>query len=448
MKLTNAAFFRSVAMLAMFVMASARGDENSPPLHPDHSTLSGNWVFFVYERGEVLMASRGRIDAEGEHLSGKTGGLDIRGQVSGPDIAMEWLTPSAKPAVTFTGKKEEDRLTGTGKDAEGLAYTWEARREPKPPATPTVHQFKPTVYAKYYTAKAEPVLHMAAGDSIQTTSLDAGGHDQTGQRRWRGGNPVTGPFYIEGALPGDTLVIRLKRIRLNRDWADSGTQIVSNAVAPEYTSNQSRVQGLGGRWRLDSEGGFALPAEESAALKNFRVPLRPMLGCIAVAPPRQDSVNTRASGPFGGNMDYNRLREGTTVYLPVFHPGALLFLGDAHAAQGDGELAGDALETSMDFEVQVDVIRDLPIDGPYSDDGESWMVIGIGGSLDDALHNATTRMARYLEAEHGLKSNEAALVLGSSMQYDIADLVGEQVSIVARLPKSLLNQLPAKKHSF
>jgi acetamidase/formamidase len=174
-----------------------------------------------------------------------------------------------------------------------------------------------------------------------------------------------------------------------------------------------------------------------------------MLGVVAVAPVRQEVYHTRASGPFGGNMDYNRLREGTTVYLPVFHPGALLFVGDAHAAQGDGELAGDALETTMDFEVTVDVIRDLAIDGPYADDGESWMVIGIGGSLDEALRRATTRAARYLENEHGLNSTEAALVLGSSMQYDVADVVGEQVSIVARLSKKgVLGQLPARKHSF
>lgn len=102
----------------------------------------------------------------------------------------------------------------------------------------------------------------------------------------------------------------------------------------------------------------------------------------------------------------------------------------------------------MEFEVTVDVIRDLPLDGPYAADDDSWMAIGIAGSLDEALRQATTRMARYLESEHGLNSTEAALVLGSSMRYDVADVVGEQVSVVARLSKKSLAQLPAAKHKF
>ena len=144
-------------------------------------------------------------------------------------------------------------------------------------------------------------------------------------------------------------------------------------------------------------------------------------------------------------MDYNRIREGTAVYLPVFHPGALLLVGDGHAAQGDGELTGDALETSMDFEFTVDLIRGQSTGMPYAEDGEHWMVIGIAGSLDEALRRATTGMARYLEMEHGLNSNEAAVVMGFAVRYDIADLVGTQVSIVARLPKTTLAQLPPRQ---
>ena len=144
-------------------------------------------------------------------------------------------------------------------------------------------------------------------------------------------------------------------------------------------------------------------------------------------------------------MDYNRIREGTTVYLPVFQPGALLLVGDGHAAQGDGELTGDALETSMDIEFTVDVIRNFAMGMPFSEDSEYWMAIGIAGSLDEALRRATTGMARYLELEHGLNSNEAAVVLGFAVKYDVADLVGTQVSIVAKLPKAVIDQLPPRK---
>ena len=140
-------------------------------------------------------------------------------------------------------------------------------------------------------------------------------------------------------------------------------------------------------------------------------------------------------------MDYNQIQEGTTVYLPVFHPGALLFVGDGHAAQGDGELTGDALETSMDIEFQVDVLPGKSIGMPYAENDEYLMMIGIGGSLDQALQRSTTAMARWLEREYKLNSNEAALVLGFALKYDIADLVGTQVAIAAKLPKSTLAQL-------
>jgi amidase len=170
-----------------------------------------------------------------------------------------------------------------------------------------------------------------------------------------------------------------------------------------------------------------------------------MVGCVAVAPPRREVITTRDSGGFGGNMDYNRIREGTAVYLPVNHPGALLFIGDGHAAQGDGELTGDALETSMDIEFTVDLIRGRSAGPPFAEDAQYWMMIGIAGSLDEALRRATTRAARYLELEHGLNSIEAAVVLGFALEYDIADLGGTQVSVVAKLPKKTLAQLSPRK---
>ena len=166
-----------------------------------------------------------------------------------------------------------------------------------------------------------------------------------------------------------------------------------------------------------------------------------MLGCVGVAPPGRDVIRTGDSGVFGGNMDYNQIREGTTVYLPVFHDGALLFMGDGHAAQGDGELTGDALETSMEFEFTVDLISEKSIGAPRAENAEYLMAIGIGGSLDQALQRATTEMARWLEGDYKLNSTESAMILGFAVKYDVADLVGTQVSIVAKIPKAALAQL-------
>jgi amidase len=156
--------------------------------------------------------------------------------------------------------------------------------------------------------------------------------------------------------------------------------------------------------------------------------MQPMLGCVGVAPPGRDVIRTGDSGIFGGNMDYNQIREGTTVYPPVFQDGALLFMGD-------GELTGDALETSMEFEFTVDLIPEKSIGTPWAENAEYLMAIGIGGSLDQALQRATTEMARWLEGDYKLNSTESAMILGFAVKYDDADLVGAQVSIVAKFPK-------------
>ena len=157
-------------------------------------------------------------------------------------------------------------------------------------------------------------------------------------------------------MPNDTLVVRLNRVRTNRDWAGSGNSIMRNALEPGTLANLKWDPAFPSRWKLDAQKNIAFLEMPSEALKGFTVPLQPMLGCVAVAPQGDLSIRTTDSGRFGGNMDYNQIREGTTLYLPVYHPGALLFLGDGHAAQGDGELTGDALETSMDFEFTVDLI--------------------------------------------------------------------------------------------
>ena len=159
--------------------------------------------------------------------------------------------------------------------------------------------------------------------------------------------------YIEGAFPGDTLVVKLTKVRLNRDSAESGDQIAGSALNTGYIQDTKYKDNFDSNWIIDSEKGVARLKNPSEHLKNYTVKLQPMMGCIAVAPPAHQAMRTGFLGSYGGNMDYNQMREGTTLYLPVYAPGALLFIGDGHAAQGDGELTGDALETSMQVEFTV-----------------------------------------------------------------------------------------------
>src|SRR5205807_4381471 len=156
-------------------------------------------------------------------------------------------------------------------------------------------------------------------------------------------------------------------------------------------------------WKLDRENGFAMLAKPSAHLKDFRVKLQPMLGCVAVAPPDKQTFRSGWLGSWGGNMDYNGLREGTTLYLPVYQAGALLFVGDGHAAQGDGELTGDALETSMEVEFTVDLIQGKSV-GPRAENDEYLMALGIANSMPEAVQRATTQLATWLEDDYKLNS--------------------------------------------
>jgi acetamidase/formamidase len=141
-------------------------------------------------------------------------------------------------------------------------------------------------------------------------------------------------------------------------------------------------------------------------------------------------------------MDYNQLVEGTTVYLPVYHPGALLFVGDGHAAQGDGELTGDALETSTEWTLTVDVIRGRNIASPRLENTDYFMASGISNSLPEALQSATTNLSTWLQEEYKLNPAEIGVVLGTGMRYEVAEVVDPQVHIVAKIAKSLLAPIP------
>lgn len=145
-------------------------------------------------------------------------------------------------------------------------------------------------------------------------------------------------------------------------------------------------------------------------------------------------------------MDYNQLREGVTVYLPVYVPGALLFVGDGHAVQGAGELTGNALETSMDIEFTVNVEVGHAPPSPRMENAAYLMASGIAGSLDEAFREATTNLARWLETTYTLNAAEVSSVLGTSIVYDIAEVVDPQPHVVAKVPKSALAALKKTEH--
>jgi len=246
---------------------------------------------------------------------------------------------------------------------------------------------------------------------------------------------------VETASPGDTLVVHLSRLRLNRDWAESDDSVVGRALDGDLAVKM-KDGGKTVRWHLDAEHGLATPEKPAEHLTRYAVPLRPMLGCVAVAPNvAQAAPGTGDSGRYGGNMDFNEIVEGATVYLPVSVPGALLYVGDGHAMQGDGELNGNALETSMDVEFTVDVIPGKRIMGPRVESATHIMAMGLEGSLDDAFRTATANMAQWLTDEYKLTPSEAAQVLGTSAEYKVSEVADRNAGIVLKINKERLKSL-------
>ena len=216
---------------------------------------------------------------------------------------------------------------------------------------------------------------------------------------------------------------------------------MNSALNPGYLVQRKPVEGYDSDWKLDLQGGFASLAKPTAPMKDYKIPLAPMLGCVGVAPGGGQRYRSGYLASFGGNMDYNQLREGITVYLPVYAPGALLFVGDGHAAQGAGELTGNALETSMDIEFTVDLKPGGSPPAPRMENADYLMASGIAGSIDEAFRAATTSLARWLEQMYGLNAAEVSSVLGTAMVYDIAEVVDPQPHVVAKVPKSALAAL-------
>jgi len=402
--------------------------------------LSGDWEYAGKYLGEISYA-RVTLKIEAGKLTGSLNELKLEGSIKDGDLTFTAKRPNGDHYGDFTGKVDGDKLEGTSVRPGDRKITWSARRAAIPPPAPQVHDFEPTEFHRVFSDSIAPVLHIFPGDTVRTWTVDAGGVDSKGVLRSLGGNPETGPFYIEGAFPGDTLVVKLNRVRLNRDSAISGDQIEPSALDPGYFQSTKYDNKFNSNWVLDREKGVGRLKEPSEHLKNYTVKLQPMLGCIAVAPPGHQAFRTGSLGSYGGNMDYNQIREGTTVYLRVNAPGALLFIGDGHAAQGDGELTGDALETSMQVEFTVTLTKGESSRSPRAENDDYLMSLGIANSLPEAVQSATTDLANWLQRAYKLAPNEAAIVLGTAIQYNIAEVVDPLVHVVAKMPKEAVAKL-------
>ena len=300
------------------------------------------------------------------------------------------------------------------------------------------HTFLPQAFYNTYSFAHPPALRIKPGDRVVTKTVDASGVDWNGKSVASGPNPQTGPFFIEGAEPGDMIVVTIEKLETNRAMAYSSSLLAPYTVDPGAIAARVDREGRRVTWTIDKARGIARLDSSEVQPGGIELPLKPMLGCIGVAPMRKEAISTATPGAFGGNMDYASMGAGVKLMLPVSEPGALLFLGDGHARQGEGEVVGTGLETSMDVEFTVDLVKKKPIGWPRLETDTHVMVLGSARPLLEAFQHATTEMQRWLMSDYGYTERGAQTFMGQAVEYEIANVVDPSFTVVAKVRKTLL----------
>ena len=309
------------------------------------------------------------------------------------------------------------------------------------------YQLNPKELKYTYSASYAPVAHLKSGNILETNTVDCFGNaiKKPGDTlsMATGDNPLTGPFYIDGADPGDTLAVKILDLQVDGDQGigalapgfgainSTGYTPMINPPIPEkiwfypidHKSNTATFKALDSNF-------------------NVKIPLHPFFGCIGVAPAGGEARSSIVPAEFGGNMDSPEASVGNTVYFPVNVSGAMLFLGDGHAAMGDGEIAGTAIEVPLRGRVQVQVIKGRKISWPRFENDDYIMTVGAYRPLDDALRIAFTELVGWIHNDYGLSELDAYELLSKVAEIHLNEMVDPNYVIVAKIHKKFL---PAKK---
>ncbi|CAN7614344.1 acetamidase/formamidase family protein [Rhizobium rhizogenes] len=299
------------------------------------------------------------------------------------------------------------------------------------------HRFAPTAYHNVL-GSLFPALYIVDGDTVITETIDAAGYDRGNIRQAPGPNPMNGPIFVEGAEPGDSLKVEILGMVPTRDTGFTRSVVAGNVVDPEDVRTlppSDRVI-----WQIDREALTARLSEPVAGLEALVLPLSPMIGCFGVAPSLGQAISTATSGEYGGNMDYRLLGPGTTIWFPVSAPGALFFLGDCHAVQGDGEIVGTGIETTFEVTVRLSVEKKKTIVWPRGETADDIFTIGNARPLDQALQHATSEMLRWLGSDYGLDKTAASHLLGQVVRYDVGNVFDPAYTMACRVSKSWLTR--------
>jgi len=313
--------------------------------------------------------------------------------------------------------------------------------------TPT-HELRLTpehVHWGYYDAALAPVLHVASGDRVRVETMVAGGLrrlrlagvtegeipeslklvEQRVTERGPGAHPMTGPIYIDGAQPGDTLEIRIVAIEFLHNFGVNAFSPGGGVLPDEFPYAGLKLM----RWRAGADRVEFAP--------GVMLPLAPFFGSIGVAPPPLvGRISSRPPGWHGGNLDNKDLVAGSILYLPVHLPGALLSIGDGHARQGDGEVTGTALETSLRGTFELRLRKGQRLRWPRAETPTHYIAMGLHEDLDDATRLAVREMVDFLVAEKKMSRDDAYMLCSLGADLHVTQAVDATKGVHASLAKS------------
>jgi acetamidase/formamidase len=304
-----------------------------------------------------------------------------------------------------------------------------------PGAAQDTLRFTPTVGHPTFAVR-EPVARILPGTVLISRTMHGAYYDEGG-----GAFPgEVGPFWVEGATTGDVLVVEVLKVQPNHHLAASQLYPDFGGLSADARSPMLNepIPFRRYEWTLDRERMTGTTRLPDSRMGEITIDLKPMLGRVAVAPAGQEAFAGLWPGAFGGNMDAPEVKEGTTVYLPIFHDGAYFYFGDGHAAQGEGEVNGTGLETSMDVAFRIDLVKGKRIAWPRFEDAEYIMVAGSARPLIDAFRLAHIELVKWLEDEYGFGRMDAYTLVGQLAVSTVANIVDPSYTVVAKFPKRYL----------
>ena len=287
-----------------------------------------------------------------------------------------------------------------------------------------------TIYQ--FSDQNEPVMTVSPGATILIETMDCFANqlrspeDKMETLDWDRTNPATGPIYVQGAQPGDTLKVTIDKIELN----EKGTSVCGEGM------------GILGHLLKDSHT-RVIPVSDGQAhfAPGIDIPLNPMIGVIGVAPESGKSINAGTPGHHGGNMDNKMVTEGATIYFPVAVDGALFAMGDLHAAMGDGEIGVSGLEIPAEVTVTLELIKEKAQTEPVLEDRDYWSVIVSRESLDQAASDATETMFLFLKERVGMSDPDLTILMSLAGQLQFCQVVDPLKTVRFVIPKGYLGQI-------